>query len=51
MDKDGQNAFADIEADVDFAKEKAHMSYGDIGIKVWFIRNRKKNKPCFSRKR
>ncbi|HPI82915.1 MAG TPA: 30S ribosomal protein S3, partial [Candidatus Paceibacterota bacterium] len=25
-------------ADVDFAREKAHMSYGDIGIKVWIYR-------------
>jgi len=24
-----------LRADVDFAREKAHMTYGDIGIKVW----------------
>ena len=23
---------------MDFAREKAHMSYGDIGIKVWIYR-------------
>ena len=27
-----------IRADIDFAREKAHMTYGDIGIKVWVYR-------------
>jgi small subunit ribosomal protein S3 len=27
-----------LRADIDFAREKAHMSYGDIGIKVWIYR-------------
>ena len=24
-----------LRADIDFAREKAHLPYGDIGIKVW----------------
>jgi len=36
-------------ADIDFAKEKAHLPYGDVGIKVWIYRGQvfdesKKNK-------
>jgi len=36
-------------ADIDFAKEKAHLPYGDVGIKVWVYRGQvfdenKKNK-------
>lgn len=27
-----------LRADIDFAREKAHMTYGDIGIKVWIYR-------------
>jgi len=27
-----------LRADIDFAREKAHMPYGDIGIKVWIYR-------------
>jgi len=27
-----------LRADIDFAREKAHMSYGDIGIKVWIYK-------------
>lgn len=27
-----------IKADIDFARERAHLSYGDIGIKVWIHR-------------
>src|SRR3989344_3169402 len=27
-----------LRADVDFAREKAHLPYGDIGIKVWIYR-------------
>ena len=33
--KKGRVPLQTLRADVDFAKEKAHMSYGDIGIKVW----------------
>jgi small subunit ribosomal protein S3 len=27
-----------MRADIDFAREKAHLTYGDIGIKVWIYR-------------
>lgn len=36
--KKGSIPLQTIRADVDFAREKAHMSYGDIGIKVWIYR-------------
>jgi len=33
-----------IKADIDFAKERAHLPYGDIGIKVWIYREEDENK-------
>ncbi len=37
-----------LRADIDFAREKAHLPYGDIGIKVWVYKgevfNEKKSK-------
>jgi small subunit ribosomal protein S3 len=36
--KKGSIPLQTFRADVDFAREKAHMSYGDIGIKVWIYR-------------
>lgn len=33
--KKGSIPLQTIRADIDFAREKAHMTYGDIGIKVW----------------
>ncbi len=33
--KSGRMPLQTLKADVDFIREKAHMSYGDIGIKVW----------------
>jgi small subunit ribosomal protein S3 len=30
-----------LRADIDFAREKAHMTYGVIGIKVWIYRGMK----------
>ena len=36
--KRGSIPLQTFRADVDFAREKAHMSYGDIGIKVWISR-------------
>ncbi|MCR4310996.1 MAG: 30S ribosomal protein S3 [Candidatus Taylorbacteria bacterium] len=33
--KRGQIPLQTFRADIDFAREKAHMTYGDIGIKVW----------------
>ncbi len=36
--KKGQIPLQTLRADIDFAKEKAHMTYGDIGIKVWIYK-------------
>jgi small subunit ribosomal protein S3 len=36
--KRGQIPLQTFRADIDFAREKAHMTYGDIGIKVWIYR-------------
>lgn len=36
--KKGQIPLQTLRADIDFAREKAHMAYGDIGIKVWIYR-------------
>lgn len=36
--KRGRIPLQTMRADIDFAREKAHMSYGDIGIKVWIYR-------------
>ena len=32
--KKGQIPLQTLRADIDYAREKAHMTYGDIGIKV-----------------
>lgn len=42
--KRGSIPLQTFRADVDFAREKAHMSYGDIGIKVWIYRGMKFDK-------
>ena len=34
-----------LRADIDFAREKAHMTYGVIGIKVWIYRGMKFDQP------
>lgn len=36
--KKGRIPLQTFRADIDFAREKAHMTYGDIGIKVWIYR-------------
>ncbi|MCC7436553.1 30S ribosomal protein S3 [Candidatus Nomurabacteria bacterium] len=36
--KKGSVPLQTVRADVDFAREKAHMPYGDIGIKVWIYK-------------
>jgi small subunit ribosomal protein S3 len=36
--KEGRIPLQTLRADIDFAREKAHMSYGDIGIKVWIYK-------------
>ena len=42
--KKGRIPLQTLRADVDFAREKAHMTYGDIGIKVWIYRGEIFNK-------
>ena len=36
--KKGRIPLQTLRADIDYAQEKAHMTYGDIGIKVWIYR-------------
>jgi small subunit ribosomal protein S3 len=36
--KRGQVPLQTFRADIDFARERAHMTYGDIGIKVWIYK-------------
>ncbi len=36
--KKGSIPLQTIRADVDFSREKAHMTYGDVGIKVWIYK-------------
>jgi len=36
--KRGRIPLQTLRADIDFARDKAHMPYGDIGIKVWIYR-------------
>ncbi|MDE1874573.1 MAG: 30S ribosomal protein S3 [Patescibacteria group bacterium] len=42
--KKGQIPLQTLRADIDFAREKAHMTYGDIGIKVWIYKGEIFNK-------
>ena len=36
--KRGRIPLQTIRADIDFARERAHLPYGDLGIKVWIYR-------------
>jgi small subunit ribosomal protein S3 len=36
--KKGQIPLQTLRADIDFIRERAHMTYGDIGIKVWIYK-------------
>jgi small subunit ribosomal protein S3 len=36
--KKGQIPLQTLRADIDFAREEAHMTYGNIGIKVWIYK-------------
>lgn len=40
----GQIPLQTLRADIDFARERAHLPYGDIGIKVWIYRGEVFNK-------
>lgn len=42
--KKGRIPLQTLRADIDFAREKAHMTYGDIGIKVWIYKGQIFNK-------
>lgn len=42
--KRGRIPLQTLRADIDFAREKAHMTYGDIGIKVWIYKGEVFNK-------
>ncbi len=42
--KKGQIPLQTIRADIDFARERASLPYGDIGIKVWIYRGEKISK-------
>ncbi len=42
--KKGRIPLQTLRADIDFAREKAHMTYGDIGIKVWIYKGEIFNK-------
>jgi len=36
--KKGRIPLQTLRADIDYAQEKAHMTYGDLGIKVWIYK-------------
>ncbi len=36
--KEGQIPLQNLRADIEFARERAHLPYGDIGIKVWIYK-------------
>ena len=36
--KEGQIPLQTLRADVDFARGRAHLPYGDLGIKVWIYK-------------
>ena len=36
--KKGRVPLQTLRADIDYAQEKAYMTYGDIGIKVWIYK-------------
>jgi len=36
--KKGSIPLQTFRADIDFARERAHLPYGDIGIKVWIYK-------------
>lgn len=39
--KKGRIPLQTLRADIDFAKERAHLPYGDVGIKVWIYKGEK----------
>jgi small subunit ribosomal protein S3 len=47
--KKGNIPLQTIRANIDYAREKAHMTYGDLGIKVWIYKGEVFNKKVDSR--
>src|SRR3989344_2635656 len=47
--KKGRIPLQTLRADIDFIRERAHMTYGDIGIKVWIYKGEifTKTKPTY----
>ena len=48
--KDGQVPLQTLRADVDYARGRAHLPYGDLGIKVWIYKGEVFNKDAVSKK-
>jgi small subunit ribosomal protein S3 len=44
--KRGSIPLQTFRADIDFARERAHLAYGDIGIKVWIYKGQVFNKEA-----
>ncbi len=44
--KRGSIPLQTLRADIDYARERAHLSYGDIGIKVWIYKGQIFNKDA-----
>lgn len=49
--KRGSIPLQTFRADIDFARERAHMPYGDIGIKVWIYKGQVFNKDAEPKRR
>ncbi|MBU2263088.1 30S ribosomal protein S3, partial [Patescibacteria group bacterium] len=39
--KKGRIPLQTLRSDIDFARERAHLPYGDLGIKVWIYKGEK----------
>lgn len=48
--KDGRIPLQTFRADVDFARGRAHLPYGDLGIKVWIYKGEIFNKDASAKK-
>ncbi len=44
--KKGRVPLQTFRADIDFVRERAHLPYGDIGIKVWIYKGEIFDKPA-----
>jgi small subunit ribosomal protein S3 len=48
--KRGSIPLQTFRADIDFAREKGHLPYGDVGIKVWIYKGQVFDKPAAGNK-